>query len=73
VLQRQNQQSAGTRHEALVSDHRGISASGTHNLGYEGHENLVADACRLSHEDHHGEMHYGHPTDVWTKIWREQW
>ena len=46
---RQNQQIAGTRHEALVSDHRGISASDKHNLGDMGHENPVADACRLSH------------------------
>ncbi|MCI65199.1 hypothetical protein A2U01_0086457, partial [Trifolium medium] len=47
---RQSQQSAGTRHEALPSDHRVIFASGTHNMGDENHGNPMADACRPSHE-----------------------
>ncbi|MCI11657.1 hypothetical protein A2U01_0032759 [Trifolium medium] len=49
--------------EALALGHRVIFVSGTHNLADEDHGNPMADACRLSHEGHHVEKHFGHLAD----------
>jgi hypothetical protein len=50
-----------------------IFVSDKHSLVDEDHENQVADACKLSHEDHHVEMHSGHLVDEYARIWIRQW
>lgn len=53
----------------LASDHREISARGTHNLDDKDHKNLVVNSYKQFHEDLYVERHFEHLTHMWARTW----